>query len=128
MSEQAQPQTIVLNNQNSIEILVNYIEVAQKNGAFLLPESEVLKRCKDFLLKNVSDNELTVSSATNLLIQGINKGQKAGSYTLDDAYVLHRVCTYVSQNLNEPVNNGNGNDDLNSLSDPVPLKTGPRTI
>ena len=139
-SQGQQPQTIVLNNQNSVEILVNFIEVAQKNGAFLLPESDVLKRCKDFLLRNVSDTELTPSSARNLLIQGVNKGQSKGSYTLDDAYVLHRVCTFVSQNLDAPISSQgqqqvqqqvqqeSQNDDLNSLSDPVPIKSGPRTV
>ena len=43
MSEaQPQPQVINLNDQNSIQILMQYIEIAQKSGTFLLQEADRL--------------------------------------------------------------------------------------
>ena len=138
MSEQPQPQVITLDSKNSLEILAQYIEVSQKAGTFALPESEILKRCRDLLLKGVQDPEINVPTAKNLFVQAIQKGQSKGCFSLDDAFILHRVCTYVSQNM-ESVESPNvpqqqqiqqvPNDDLSSLSDPVPLKSsGPRVV
>jgi hypothetical protein len=134
MSEQQQPQTITLNAKNSVEILTQYVEVAQKSGAFLLPESDILKRCKDVLLRGAQDAEINVPTARNLFVQAINKGQSKGAYTLDDASILHKVCQYVSQNLSELVEAAPAaasepiSDDLSSLSEPVPLRSGPKTV
>ena len=138
MSEQQQPQVITLDNKNSIEILSQYIDVAQKNGSFALAESEILKRCKDLLIKNVQDAEINLQMAKQLFIQAIHKGQQKGSFSLDDSYILHRVCTFITQTMNAeapqqaPVQSSVPqviSDDLNELSQPVPLKsTGPRTI
>ena len=141
--QQQQPQIITLDNQNSIEILSSYVELAQKHGSFALPESDILKRCRDLLLKGIQDPEINVPTAKNLFIQAVNKGQSKGAFTLDDAYIVHRVCTYISANLEVASENVQAtqqvqqvqqvqdvNDDLNSLSDPVPLKrtSGPRTV
>lgn len=146
--QQAQPTTITLNPQNSVEILGQYVDVAQKNGSFLLAESDILKRCKDVLLRGAQDPEINVPTARNLFIQAVNKGQSKGAYTLDDASILHKVCQYLAQNLSaeipeapktpetpetsaapsQQVQAAPSNDDLNSLSDPVPLRTGPRTV
>ena len=145
MTEQT-PQVITLNLRNSIEILAQYVEVAQKVGAFLLPESDLLKRAKDVLLNNAQDHEINVSSARTLFIQAVTKGQSRGAYTLDDASLIHKVCQFISQNIEaetpppsipvstvEPSSMSNVNTetesvDLDSLSDPVPLRSGPRTI
>jgi hypothetical protein len=134
--QQQQPQVITLDSKNSVEILSSYVEVAQSKGAFALPESDILKRCRDLLLKGVEDAEINVPTAKNLFVQAIMKGQSKGCFSLDDAYILHRVCTFVSQNLDQvptstpqQVQAAPSNDDLNSLSDPVPLKSsGPRTV
>ena len=80
-----QPTVITLNNTNSIQILVQYIELAQQKGAFDLNEAELLKRSSDVLLNNANDTELNQINATQLLIQGIHKGQKSGAYRLNDA-------------------------------------------
>jgi hypothetical protein len=135
--QQQQPQVITLDNRNSVEILSQYIEVAQKAGAFLLPESDLLKRCRDVLLRGAEDSEVNVPTARNLFIQAVNKGQSKGAYSLEDASILHKVCQFVAQNLSAeaasapapeasaPVSNS---DDLDSLSDPVPLRSGPKTV
>lgn len=134
--QQPQPQVITLDSRNSVEILAQYIEVAQKAGAFLLPESDLLKRCRDVLLRGAEDPEVNVPTARNLFIQAVNKGQSRGAYSLEDASILHKVCQFVAQNLSAeapaapaaspaPVEQS---DDLNSLSDPVPLRSGPKTV
>lgn len=139
--QQQQPQVITLDNQNSVEILAQFIEVAQKAGAFLLPESDLLKRARDVLLRGAQDPEVNVPTARNLFIQAVNKGQSKGAYSLEDASVLHKVCQFVAQNLSAeaaPVSQQAQpeaqsqpavvEDDLDSLSDPVPLRSGPRTV
>ena len=126
-----QPQVITLDSKNSIDILTQYVEVAQKNGAFLLPESDILKRCKDVLLKGIEDTEINVPTAKNLFVQAINKGQSKGCYTLDDASILHKVCQYIvseSQQVQPQQVQPHVSDDLDSLSEPVPLRTGPKTV
>ena len=138
MAEQkSEPTVITLDHKNSVEILSSYIELAQKAGCFQLPESDILKRCRDLLLKGVEDAEINVPTAKNLFVQGIQKGQSKGCFSLDDAYILHRVCTFVAQNLDQvpaaiptqQVQAAPVNDDLSTLSDPVPLKSsGPRTV
>lgn len=137
--QQQQPQVITLDNRNSIEILSQYIEVAQKAGAFLLPESDLLKRCRDVLLRGTEDQEVNVPTARNLFIQAVNKGQSKGAYSLEDASILHKVCQFVSQNLSSEASapeptaapaavQAPDSEDLDSLSDPVPLRSGPKTV
>ena len=131
-----QPQVITLDSKNSVEILASYIEVSQKAGTFALPESDILKRCRDLLLKGIEDSEINIPTAKNLFVQAIQKGQSKGCFSLDDAYILHRVCTYISQNVDAPtdiqptqITQPTQIDDLSTLSDPVPLKSsGPRII
>jgi hypothetical protein len=135
MSE-SQPTTITLDSKNSIEILLTFVETAQKAGTFLLAESDILKRSKDVLLKGMQDDEINVPSARNLFIQAVNKGQSKGCYTLEDASILHKVCQYVSQNINTEASAPqqqqqqvqSSQDDLSSLSDPVPIRTGPLVV
>lgn len=134
--QQPQPQVITLDSRNSVEILAQYIEVAQKAGAFLLPESDLLKRCRDVLLRGAEDPEVNVPTARNLFIQAVNKGQSRGAYSLEDASILHKVCQFVAQNLSAEApapapaaaSSSEPSDDLNSLSDPVPLRSGPKTV
>ena len=138
MSEQSAPQTITLDTQNSVQILLQYVEIGQKNGAFLLPESDILKRCKDVLVGGASDPEISVQQARQLLIQGCVKSQSKGCYTLDDASIVHKVCQYLSANLEASVQTPHvsvstvssvEDEDLSSLSAPVPLRTpGPRVV
>jgi hypothetical protein len=144
-NQQQQPQVITLDAQNSAQILVQYVELAQKAGAFLLPESDILKRCRDVLLGGAADPEINVPQARQLLIQAVSKGQSKGAYTLDDASILHKVCQYVSANLsaeNAPLPPQEQqlqqqaqelqelpSSDLSDLSAPVPLRTpGPKTV
>ena len=130
MSSETQPTVITLDTRNSVQILLKFVEVAQKAGAFLLPESDILKRCKDVLLSGAQDQEINIPQARQLLIQAINKGQSKGSYSLDDASILHKVCQFLQANLtveDTPTQVSSDTDDLSALSEPVPLKT-PRVI
>lgn len=141
MSEQ-EPTVITLDNQNSVQILAQYIEVAQQKGAYLLNEAEILKRAMDVLMNNVPDKEIDANMAKQLLIQGVNKGQRHGAYTLNDAALLSKVVLFVAQGTPEaqaqqssgPVstvpssgpstasNTQSDPDDLSDLADPIPLK------
>lgn len=135
-----QQQVITLDHKNSIEILCSYVEVAQKSGAFLLAESDILKRCKDVLLKGAQDQEINTLTARNLFVQAVNKGQSKGCYSLEDSSILFKVCQYISTTETQPQppqapqstqpaqQIQQVDDDLNSLSDPVPLRSGPKII
>jgi hypothetical protein len=134
MTEQSAPTVITLDAKNSAEILFTYVEQAQKAGAFLLAESDILKRCKDVLMSGATDPEINASQARQLLIQACQKGQaKGGAFSLDDASIIHKVCQYVGANLEaqtvsppapEPVD-----EDLSALSAAVPLRTpGPKVV
>lgn len=149
-----QPQIINLNDQNSIQILIQYIEVAQKAGTFLLQEAEILKRCKDVLFSNAQDNDISVIQAKQLFVQAVVKGQSHGAYTLDDASMLNKVCQFINNSLSnesQPLQQvqqesqvqqvqqvqqeshvqqesqvqeiQDDDDDMSSLSAPVPLRT-----
>lgn len=103
MTTKEEPSVITLNNENSIEILSKYVEVAQQKGAYLLSEAEVLKRSCDVLINNIIDNEININMAKQLLIQGAVKGQKHGAYTLNDASLLNKVVQFVGNSLEKPV-------------------------
>jgi hypothetical protein len=133
MSNQEQnqePTVITLDNTNSVQILNQYVELAQQKGAFLLQEAEILKRASDVLLNGAQDSEIPATNARQLLIQGVHKGQKHGAYTLNDAALLSKVVQFVSANLeaqvNAPTNRGvsesTPSEDLSDLADPIPLR------
>lgn len=129
MSEQeTQPQVITLDSTNSIEILAQFVEVAQKAGAFLLSESDILKRGKDVLLRGAQDPEITSTIAKTLFMQAVTKGQAKGAYTLDDASIIHKVCQYISQNDLPTTSTVPQLDSLDSLSEPVPIRSGPKVL
>lgn len=145
MTETQEPTVITLDNKNSIQILTQYIEVAQQKGAYLLNEAEILKRAMDVSVNNVPDNEIDTNLAKQLLIQGVNKGQRHGAYTLNDASLLSKVVTFVASGVQgqEPAAatpqvqaqvqdqaqaqaqdqvNAELSDDLSDLAEPIPLK------
>ena len=132
------PQVITLDNSNSVQIVLQFVDVAQKAGTFILSESDILKRCRDVLLSNVTDPEINVVHAKQLIVQAIIKGQAKGCFTLDDASILHKVCQYISTTLTAPVQPAPvqptqiqevDDDDISMLSAPVPLKTSrPRVV
>lgn len=94
---------LTLDSTNSIQILVKFVEVAQKNGVFMLQETSVLQRAIDFLLNGSEDAELTRESAKNILIQAIVKGQRGGSYTIHEASILHTTVTYVTEHISDDI-------------------------
>ncbi len=142
--QSAEPTVLTLDNTNSIQILSQYIELAQQKGAFLLNEAELLKRAMDVLVNNVPDHEINKQTSMQLLIQGVNKGQRHGSYTLNDASLLSKVVQYVSSSYQQPSSESKpqetqtesssstsqevvqeeleSDDDLADLATPIPLK------
>jgi hypothetical protein len=146
MTSKEEPTVITLNNENAIQILSQYVELAQQKGAFVLQEAELLKRANDVLINKVSDNELNEVTSINLFIQAINKGQRSGAYTLNDAALLHKVISFLvgqsqqqsvqqqsvqQQSVQQPVKkpelpkrvqNINALDDLSDLAEPIPLR------
>jgi hypothetical protein len=136
MTETQEPTVITLDNKNSIQILTQYVEVAQQKGAYLLNEAEILKRAIDVSVNNVPDNEIDTNLAKQLLIQGVNKGQRHGAYTLNDASLLSKVVAFVASGVQgqapavesdaaqdaaqDPVSELL--DDLSELAEPIPLK------
>lgn len=131
MTTQPEPTVITLNSQNSVQILVQYVELAQSKGAYMLNEAELLKRASDVLVNNLDDQEVTSSTAKQLLIQGVHKGQRHGAYTLNDAALLSKVVQYVSSNqdtnattVKSSVSTKTTDDsnDLSELAEPIPLK------
>jgi len=95
----AEQKVLTLDLSNSVQILVQFIEVAQQKGAYLLQEAEVLKRASDVLVSNAQDKDVNEVLAKQLLIQGIQKGQRHGCYTLNDAAILSKVVQYVFDSL-----------------------------
>lgn len=132
--QQQQPSVITLNKSNSIQIMIQYIEIAQKSGAYELREAEILKRATDVLINKVNDHEINENMAINLLIQGIMKGQKhGGAFNLNDAALLQKVIQYIvsmsdgkeevkPDSIEHEHHEHDHDDDLSSLSDPVPLR------
>lgn len=124
-------------NDKSIKLLIQYIELAQQKGSFVLAEADVLKRACDILVNKVDDKELNEQTAIQILIQGVQKGQKNGSYTLNEASLLHRTILSLSQpkmtvTKKEPetppevpevqLGPQEDSDDLADLAEPIPLK------
>lgn len=141
MQEQrSEPTVISLDNNNSVQILSQYVELAQQKGAYLLNEAELLKRAMDVLVNNVPDRELNQSTCKQLLVQGVQKGQRHGAYTLNDAALLSKVVQFIASSLqaNEsseassqnpqvavehvPQESGDDLNDLHDLAEPIPLK------
>lgn len=132
------PQTIELNFENAGKILMQYVEVAQQKGAYLLNEASLLKRAAD-VVNGQTDAEVNMQTAYNLLIQGVVKGQKHGSYTLSDASILDKVVTFLvtppqtnettsSQQQSQPQMHVQATqeveEELEELTAPVPLNAG----
>ena len=128
-------QSITLDEENSVEILFQFIEIAQKSGSFLLPESQILKRCKDVLILKASDPEISVTQAKELFLQAIVKGQSRGVYSLDQSALLHNVCIFVNNSLqtqlkpkNIPVSQQNDMPRQQSLSPRVVPVSSPTPV
>lgn len=131
--QKQEPTIITLDNNNSVQIMGQYVELAQQKGAYLLQEAEILKRASDVLLNAAQDADINPTNARNLLIQGIHKGQKHGAYSLNDAALLSKVVQFVSANMEAPVSAASESsnqsqsqnvspEDLSDLAEPIPLR------
>ena len=99
MSAKVQEQTLSLDANNSVQILAQFVEIAQQKGAYLLQEAETLKRAMDVLLANAEDKDVNEVLAKQLLVQGVQKGQRHGSYSISDAAILSKVVQFVIDSL-----------------------------
>ena len=106
-----------INKENSVIILSNSVRMGQKMGAYILRESNILKKAIDFFNPDVTekpdfggtqDPEIV---AVNLLLQGVQKAQAHGgehAYSIDDAALLWDIMEFwmkeggkaVAQNVN----------------------------
>ena len=132
---------ITLNHDNSLDFLIQFTELAQKNGVYNLQEADVLKKAVDSI-KN-TDGVIPKAEAQNLLIQAVVKGQSRGVYTLVEASTLYNICLFLAKEESQSQNQSQSpsssqspstskplekieeeqEDDLFDLSAPVPLKT-----
>lgn len=123
--------SLTLTSENTLPILIKYIELSQSKGAFLLTEADILKRAVDVLTSTKVDKDIDKDKAKTLLIQAVNKGQLHGDYTLNDASLLFNVVQYVTNNdvsmtgssSSKGKEKESGDDfDLSELSEPIPLR------
>jgi hypothetical protein len=91
--------TITLTTENSLDFLIQYTELAQKNGVFNLQEADLLKKAVD-ALKDVP-SEISKTDAQNLLTQAVAKGQSKGCYSLADASTIYNICLFLSKQLSQ---------------------------
>lgn len=117
-------QSVNLDMETAIKMLLQSIEIAQRHGTFVLSESEILKKCKDAVLGESS--EVDISQARQVLVQGVVKGQSRGAYSLEEAAVLHKVCAFVlnsaeTSKTDSKTDSNSNSKDLEELSAPVPL-------
>lgn len=106
-----------INKENSINVLINSVRLAQKNGSYLLRESALLADAIDYFNPDLKEKPTFENSenpeivAVNLLLQGVQKGQAHGgdfSYSLEDARLLWKIMEFwikeggkaVTQNVN----------------------------
>jgi hypothetical protein len=87
--------TITLTTENSLDFLIQYTELAQKNGVFNLQEADLLKKAVDSLKDTPS--EISKTDAQNLLTQAVAKGQSKGCYSLADASTIYNICLFLSK-------------------------------
>jgi hypothetical protein len=129
---------ITLTNENSLQILIQYVELAQQKGSYLLQEAELLKRAVD-VVNGQKDHQIDFNASKNLLIQGVVKGQQKGAYNLSDAALLFQAVKLLDsqsestqqtpqQTPQQPPQQPDklvevdDVEDLSDLSDPIPFK------
>jgi hypothetical protein len=128
---------------SSITFIIQFVELAQKNGVYVLAEADTLQKavqsCQQYLIKPDVTEDLITS--LNLLINGVVKGQSKGSYSLAEASLLYNIVMFFQKsfnndNVNEPENKQvvapqtpsflevikeEDDEELYELSDPVPI-------
>ena len=70
--------------QERINVLIQGVEIAQKNGALTLDDAYYAKQAIDVLKSNTLRKD-----AFEILIKIVTTGQKKGVYTLRDAHLLY---------------------------------------
>lgn len=94
-----------LSKDKAINLLIQYVENAQKQGAFLLSESKILKQAKDYFDPSVkekipftkNDDQNQEHMALDLLAQAASVGNRKGAFSLDDAAIVHDIIASLQQ-------------------------------
>lgn len=106
---------IVINRENSIAMLVQAAENAQKMGALHLRETPILKKALDYFKAEEDDKpdfdgaENPELVALNILLQIINRAQRHGgelAYSVDDAALLWEITEFWIKETGKEVTKG----------------------
>lgn len=128
--------------ESSITFIIKFVEVAQKNGSYILSEADTLQKAVQVCSQYLSKPEVTQDfiNSLNLLINGIVNGQSKGSYSLAEASLLYNIVMFFQKTFNTEVSTQEPavateepkqhqslsmvkeeEEELYGLSDPVPI-------
>ena len=91
-----------------IQFLIKLVENAQKQGAFLLRESSLLKKAKDYFNPDVKDEDKPTFTeddkdpeliAQDLLMQAVEVGNRKGAYGLEEAAMAYELVEHLRQEI-----------------------------
>lgn len=94
---------IVLNKENSIQILNNSLDRGRLMGAFSLKDAHAIKQARDFFNPDVKDKPTFNDApdpeiaAINIFLQAVQKAQGHGgefAYTFEDASLLWEIIEF----------------------------------
>lgn len=74
-----------MEKREAIDVIIQAVEMAQKNGVLTLDDAVTAKTCID----SINNDENNVHERVGVLVEFINATQKAGVYTLQDSYVIY---------------------------------------
>ncbi len=99
----SQQTTIDLNQRNCLGLLCEFLEQAQRRGAFYLPEAATLSEAV-LKLNEIKDTPFESSDSSTVKAlqvseKGIHIAQSKGAFTLQDASVLNHVLLWISANI-----------------------------
>jgi hypothetical protein len=92
--------SVELSTAKAFDLIISFVDLAQKSGAFQLKEAALIHRAVIKLKKQekIHDESFTDDVAKNVIVQAINAGQAKGAYNLDQAALLERaVSVYFSE-------------------------------
>lgn len=91
-----------------VQLLIKLVESAQKQGAFLLRESSLLKKAKDYFNPDLKDEEKPSFTeddkdpeliAQDLLMQAVEVGNRKGAYGLEEAAMAYELVEHLRQEI-----------------------------
>jgi hypothetical protein len=104
--------TATLTKENSVQILINSVKLAQTKGCFLLQECALIKKAFDFFDKNVKEKPTFGESqedpkviCCNLLLQSVQKANSSPNnpFSIEDAALLFQVFEFLAKEMGPEV-------------------------